>query len=576
MSQLDGCDANSEVVLPVESWPEGGFCHLKTERTGEIMLGTRARKLAGPLALALACAGLMGGGLQPAQAAGVSVSGTGNGNWLMVAQWYDHMPASEMDSHWYGYYNTSEGPGFCLEPSKFSPIDAHNLDPEIIDEFASDQMDGEGQPVELTTAQVNQLAWLGWYVKENLQNPDGSIDEADAMAIKAAMESILNYTHVYLALDHGVTSAPRAYNLTLNDGADTARVAKDHDNGSGIVFYDEAVQLWHLAQANANNWDGETVDWTNNADQVSQPGDELTASVTLPGLNAGFPVTFTVKDGDGAIIDEEEVDTDATGSAAFDYFMPDGDFGDFTINYSVADVPPRYPTVTGPSGWKTDDASTQALMLLTSPARSASGSDPFEVADQRDTRDMPSITTQISSQRVLPGETIFDNVYLTGLNPDTFTYTVSGVLVLVPPASPGICPGPGDSAWQSATTVLTVSPVILKPGDIGDDGTASLKVGQWTAPYDQPDVCVSYGETLTARPIQGGDDIVIEHEVGQASQTAFVLDGPAPFNANTGGGVASLSGGGLAGAGALCVMAAVLAIVWLGRIRPAKRHGAAT
>jgi len=132
----------------------------------------------------------------------------------------------------------------------------------------------------------------------------------------------------------------------------------------------------------------------------------------------------------------------------------------------------------------------------------------------------PTITTTVSSQIALPGETIHDTAHLAGLvdNP-AVTYEVSGGLYQVAPLEDWTCPGPDADTWASADIVLTVDPQKVT-GDTG--GRRDIELGEWTVPDTMDAICVSYGETVTMT-VTGHADTRVDHPAGAPDQTGIVL-----------------------------------------------------
>ncbi|MCL2783330.1 MAG: hypothetical protein FWD80_05085, partial [Propionibacteriaceae bacterium] len=309
---------------------------------------------------------------------------------------------------WAGAFLTDKGLGFCLQPTRLLPKGTELDDIKPMTSFVNDQGDA------LTTAQLNQLAYLMWKATStDLQY------NIDAVGYKLAMMTLAGYNHVKVNDGNGKLSSTY-YNFSLDDSASTAtKIAEAY----GVL--DFARGLVAEARAKANNWDGTGTLKLGAAPQ--QPGDELTATVTLPGLGSGFPVVFSVTQPDGSVKDVT-VDTKsdvATLTETIDQY------GDYKVSAHLAHLAaPRYPMVA------LTMTNTQSLLMMAGDPRDWSSEESGTM-----TAPKPSISTQISDQIILPGETIHDTVLLEDLitNPHA-TYVVSGGLYALDPLADGTCP----------------------------------------------------------------------------------------------------------------------------------------
>jgi len=391
---------------------------------------------------------------------------------------------------WAGAYQTDKGLAFCLQPTRVSSVGQPVGDPVEMTSFTNDQ----GTP--LSTAQINQLAYLTWKVSLN-PNPS----TADAIVYKLVSTTLLGYNSVPII---GTTVA---HDLSLDDpGSDARNIA----SAAGVL--DAAQALLAETRAKANNWDG-TATW-GLGQTPSKPGDALTATASLPGLGSGFPVEFTVTKPDGKT-DIIQVTT-SNDTATLSYKT--GSFGHYQVSAKLGEqAAPRYPLIAGAKG------QTQSMLMIGAAPRTwSSNAAAFDV-----TRPAPTITTAVSTQYVMPGETISDTARLAGLVVDDATsYQVSGGLFRVPALPDATCPSADDAAWQSAEPVSQIEMTPVPADAIADDGTASLTLGQWQVPADEPPGCLSYGETLTMT-VDGAPAATVDHPVGDVAQTALVLPLPA-------------------------------------------------
>jgi len=390
---------------------------------------------------------------------------------------------------WAGAYQTDKGLAFCLQPTRGSSVGQPVGDPVEMTSFTNDQ------GAALTTTQLNQLAYLTWQVA---QNPSPSA--GDAVVYKLVSTTLLGYNGVPI---WGTTTA---HDLSLDDpGSDANNIAAS----AGVLAAAQAL----LAQtrAKANNWDGTgafTVTST-----PAKPGDVLAATVQLPGLGDGFPVTFSVTKPDG----QTDVIEVATSGDAAQLSYTTTTFGHYEVAAQLAEpAAPRYPLIAGAMG------QSQSMLMIGAQARTwASQIAAFDL-----TRPTPTITTTVSSTLTLPGETIHDTVKLGELVVDDATgYEVTGGLFGVTPLPGDACPGADDPAWASADPVTTIDATPVPHDGIGDDGTATLTLGEWPVPADQPPICLSYGETLTMT-VDGSAAATVDHPAGDGAQTTLVLPVP--------------------------------------------------
>lgn len=391
---------------------------------------------------------------------------------------------------WAGAYTTDKGLAFCVQPSKGSPIGAPLGDPQELTSFVNDQGDA------LTTAQLNQLAYVAW--KASL-NPNAS--DQDAIIYKLVMMTIIGYTSVQLS------TVSALHDLSLDDPkSDAVKIANDY----GVL--DAAKALLAEARAKANNWDG-TGQFALTKPLPSKPGDTLAGTAKLPGLGTGFPVEFRVTGPDG----KTDVVTSNTSNDIATFKYKTTAFGTYRVEARLGQpAPPRFPLIAA-AGNK-----TQSLLLLTAEPRTWAGrTTVFDVA-----RPNPTITTSISQQIMLPGQKISDKVVLGGLvNDAVTTYEVSSALYEAPASSDGNCPSPNDAAWKNASLIAKTAAKAV-PASAINAGSATLTLGAWTVPADKADACVSYGESVTML-VDGRPMVTANHSPGDVAQTGVILPSPA-------------------------------------------------
>ncbi|MCL2490182.1 MAG: hypothetical protein FWF36_05590 [Propionibacteriaceae bacterium] len=389
---------------------------------------------------------------------------------------------------WAGAYQTDKGLAFCLQPTRVTSVGQPVSDPVEMTSFTNDQ------GVALTTAQLNQLAYLTWQVS---LNPSPST--ADAIMYKLVSTTLLGYTAV------AIIGTNVAHDLSLDDpGSDAVNMAA----AAGVL--DAARALLSQARAKANNWDGTGA--LTLTSTPSMPGDALTASVRLPGLGTGFPVVFTVTAPDGVT---QAIQVATSGDVASLTYTTGG-YGHYQITAQLAEsAAPRYPLIATAMG------QSQSMLMITGQARSwGSPAAAFDL-----TRPTPTITTSVSSVYTLPGETITDTVHLASLIIDDATgYQVTGGLFRAGALPDGTCPAASDPAWQDAEIVLEIEPTSVSIDSISD-GTAELTLGAWQVPKDEPSGCLSYGETLTMT-VDDSPAATVEHPAGDADQTTLVIRPP--------------------------------------------------
>ena len=434
----------------------------------------------------LACAGLLTAGPAPAQA---SADVSGYGPMLVITDyrggWTIHM----------GSYATSEGLGYCAFPSLESPTGEGLSDPTPTSSLVNDQGDS------VSADRLHAIAAL-------LSLHGGSTaNDWEAAAVELALRDLVGLTDDVLG-----PGGDGGHSWQLDDpDSDGSRIAALMGVGDlALEFRNEAV-AW------ANNWDGTgsiSIDKT----QTKQPGDSFTVTVRLPGIDDstghGWHVAFYVTKPDGTI--ETINETTNNSIATLTYTTAPGVYGSYSVDARLLDdVPPAWPLIAA--------ANSSHQSLLMSGGMTRDWTDPESVSFTA-TRAAPTITTQVSSQLVLPGQTVSDTVTLGGLiaGSDT-TYALIGFLVSVPAPADYVCPAAGNSAWKTAS-IVSVIPRTSVPASSIKDGAASLKVGEWTVPQTSSALCVSYGENLTMYSPDG--NVTVDHPAGDVTQTALVVNLP--------------------------------------------------
>jgi len=393
-------------------------------------------------------------------------------------------------------YSTSNGIGYCPEPSKYTAADQKLSDPVTITSLTNDQGGN------VNTNRLHAIAAL-------LSLHGNTSDNRTAAAVELALRDLLNLTHARLWPGSAST-----YSWQLDD-ANSAGSQIATQLGVRTL----AIQLRDEAYAKSNNWDG-TGQLTLDHTQSTQPGDTFIATVNLPGIDGtlghGWKVDFHVTSPDGTV---ETIHTTTSSSVAkMTYTAKAGVYGTFKIDATLLDaVPPAWPKLA------TAEASDHQSLLLS--GGGTRGWSSGAVTFKQDWP-APTITTQISDQIVLPGQTISDTAILGHLVVgNTVSYFVSGSLVTTPALPDGSCPPAGDAAWRSATSVLKIPDTPVPTASIKQDGTAKIVLGQWTAPTNATAICASYGEVVRMH-VPGQTDVTVEHPAGDVPQTGLVLGVP--------------------------------------------------
>ena len=385
---------------------------------------------------------------------------------------------------WLGTYQTSNGLAICVTPSGDSPVGRGGSDPYSV---APGWVNDEG--VAASAGQLAEVAYILWWM-----GPSPS-DYAAGMA-RLAVFTVLGYDSV------NVYGSQQAYNFDVfSPGSDGQQIAGEF----GMLA--DVQSLVSEAKARANTWDGSSIEVTSDVDQVSVPGDTITASVRFPGLVSGYEVRFTVTKPDGTAEDVEAA-TDADGTASLSYATSPTVQGAYQVDYSIGDVPPSAPVAYSPGG-----PNPQDLFFAAPSARGVQGSIPSVTL-----RFPPEVGTQVSAAKVTAGDVLTDTVKSGNLDP-SLSWSLTGVLHGPVPAVDGRCE---SVDWSTAPVALRFT-LGIDPSGIGADGTSVLSgLGPWQVPLTHDDVCVSYSEHLSGKDSSGTVVSEADHPVGSLGQTALV------------------------------------------------------
>ena len=434
------------------------------------------------VAMGLVLMSIAGGALamDTAKAAPVNTSGQGAG---ISATWYigGNLRYGPM---WFGQYLTDQGAAYCVEPNTDWPTGTAGTDPYVLSSWTNQQ------GTHVTTAQLNQAAYILWAAPANPTN-------AQAAAVKLALFTVLGYNATTL---DGAGST--LYNFdVMNSSSDGYAIGSTY----GALAY--AQQLVTDARAKANNWDGTRPALVTDLANLTTPGQTFNASVTFPGLPAGYTVTFTVTKPDGTTQAIARL-TDATGKASMSYTTSASVQGLYSVKYRIDNVPPQYPLAFTAGG-----ANPQSLLFGPVPGRDAADPGFGETLYFN-----PTVGTQASAGSVSAGDTLTDTVSFTGLSPD-LTWTATGTLYGPVPAVSGSCTG---VSWTGAPVSKTFTHVIAA-SEIDVNGDATIGgLGPWVVPWTLTDQCVSYAESLVGKDSTGTTQSTADHPVGTPSQTVLV------------------------------------------------------
>jgi len=387
---------------------------------------------------------------------------------------------------WAGSYNTAQGEAFCVTPADDNPTGEGPDGPATLTSWTN------GQGAQMTQAQLNQAAWiLNWYYQQGSTNTNASI-------VRMALLTVLGYDHSAL-----LGSTYTAYNFDVFADGSRGQLIADQ---LGILA--DTQTLVTQARQYANSWDGSTVQETSNAATITQPGQQLTDSVTFPGIPAGYAVDFYVTSPDQPDHSIGSVTTDDTGTATATYTVSTP--GQYSIRWEINGVAPSWPVSFQGAG-----ASPQTLFLSVLPSRSLASAQPLQFEVHQPT---PAIGTHASGTTLVAGQTLTDTVALGNLT-TALSYTISGTLYGPVAAQNGSC---DNVDWTNAPTATTFS-YDVKATDIKADGSASITgQGPWKVPGLMIAQCVSYGETLTAKNPDGTVYTTIDYPVGDPDETVLL------------------------------------------------------
>ena len=390
---------------------------------------------------------------------------------------------SAYSGFWLGAYQTSNGLAICVTPSGDSPVGQGGSDPYTI---APGWVDDQGEAA--SAEQLAQVAYVLWQM-------GAQPTDYEAGMARLAVFTLLGYDSVH------VYGSKRLYNFDVfSDGSDGQEIA----NQLGMLS--DVQGLVSGARARANTWDGSQPQIVA-SDKVDVPGETITASVTFPGLPAGYDVRFTVTKPDGST-ENVMASTDAKGTARLSYVTAPNVQGAYSVGYDIGDVPPSAPVAYAPGG-----SNPQDMFFAAPSTRSAQGAVLKVVV-----RYVPEVGTSVSAARVTAGDVLTDTVTSNNLDP-SLSWSLTGALYGPVPAVDGTCE---DLDWSHAPVALKFTRDI-DPSEIGRGGTSVVSgLGPWSVGLTHDDVCVSYGEHLMGRDSSGEVVREADHLVGSPGQTALV------------------------------------------------------
>ena len=385
---------------------------------------------------------------------------------------------------WVGAYQTSNGLAICVTPSGESPVGQGGSDPYTV---SPGWVDDQGEAA--SAQQLAEVAYILWWMGP------APTDYSAGMA-RLATFTVLGYDSV------NVYGSQRRFNFDVfSNGSDGQEIA----NQLGML--DDVQALVIQARAKANTWDGSAPAIITNIDQISTPGDTITASVTLPGVPSGYEVRFVVTKPDGSQ-DNVTASTDDHGMARLSYVTSPTVQGAYRVSYDITDVPPSMPMAYSPGG-----SNPQDMFFAAPPSRNASTSSP-EVT----LRFPPKVGTQVSHAEVTAGDVLTDQVKSENLDL-SLAWSLTGVLYGPIPEADGGCE---DAAWWDAPAILQFT-ADIDPSEIDEAGTLVLSgLGPWQVPLTYDNQCVSYGEHLLGRDSAGTVIREADHPAGSPHQIAVV------------------------------------------------------
>jgi hypothetical protein len=132
---------------------------------------------------------------------------------------------------------------------------------------------------------------------------------------------------------------------------------------------------------------------------------------------------------------------------------------------------------------------------------------------------VPTLSSQVSQQMAMPGDTITDTVRVRNLwITPSVTWVLTTVIAAADPVQ-GSCAGVN---WVTSQTVHT-STTTLTPVMVDANHQVTLPgLGAYRIPYNQPIMCYSYGAVLTASG-EGAVPVTVTHAIGDVAQTALAM-----------------------------------------------------
>jgi len=379
---------------------------------------------------------------------------------------------------WAGVYEVPGGWAFCVDPMTSAPTGTSSSDPHQLTTWKT----GAG-----TTLSAQDLAVAAYITYQLPTNPTTLQAATAKLALMAILQPVSwgNFDPFVAGSDGQVAA-----------------------NAIGILS--QVQSLVAQARAKAVTWDGTSPPLTTNMDTLSVPGSVITASASLPGVPAGYTVTFTVTLPDKSTKTIESTTTpDGTAVMSYTTNLP----GTYSVTYAISNLPPRYPQAIDPAS-----PDLQRMFLSIPSPRSAASPAPATVLLKYN----PGVSTQASAPTVTAGDTLTDRVQSTGLE-TSLTWTLTGNLYGPQPAIDGSCDGVD---WSAAPAMIPEFSHTIVAAEVDATGTALTSgLGAWPVPLTLVDTCVSYGERLVGRNSTGTVLAEADHPVGSPAQTVLVRSG---------------------------------------------------
>lgn len=386
---------------------------------------------------------------------------------------------------WAGVYKLKGGGlAICVDPMLGSPSGTNSSDPIEVKSWKT----GKGQS--LSKSDLAAAAYITYWLPTSPTN-------TQAAAAKLALLAILQPT-AWANFD------------PFTKGSDGYQAA----NNLGILT--QVRDLVTEARSRATTWDGTAPSIVTNFDQISQPGDLITASMQLAGVPAGYEMVFTVTT-PGGVTQRITATTDASGKSSISYPTASDVVGSYTVQFSIANLPPRYPMVINPA-----NSSLQRMFVAVSKPRQASDVAGNQVVVQFN----PEVRTRVSQAQLTAGDVLTDTVELTQLS-QALSWKLTGRIRGPVEAIEGGCEG---IDWTYAPDAIPPFSYLITADEITADGSATIVgLGHWEVPLNFlafQEQCVSYQETLEGMNSSGQVVAQVDHPVGSPTQTAMVVQLP--------------------------------------------------